>query len=480
MLQKNRLTVYVLTILIVFGTVMNFVRTADYDRTREYPDVPFEKIVAKYKEVKLRVQKPITGFGDYFSITNDIAFIEVAARRYEKTHPPLDPRWPDITARLIVFEANDFTFKTQELLRSHQGSDAEFDEAKRNTDMTYSNMLVHPKPDPVQDARVVVAIILVCLGPMPFIFLIFCIRIRDSEGSIAYEIASNPMLPIYIMLWPVGFFKYQATGIQRQIRRMLHYASLALSAILSFGGATMKAETKKREEGGTGNSNSHTLVISGSSHGLSKYLGLNGGIFHPGQVSQSSLTIAHRGGLRASFFQSLSLTQSHLVPNYGREQDHTLGYDAKIRGRGVGFSVNYYNVTPQSRLPRGDLMEESVMITGLFPKFRVPHFLWIRNINPIRDGQPVGGQFVHFGVNRDFKISKKIRVAVGSEGIYDSGAFGFKRAGLSRSSTALKVGWRNLIFDLPILRMSFPFTKPGDGRKFEQVVGVGMSFSFAH
>ena len=120
------------------------------------------------------------------------------------------------------------------------------------------------------------------------------------------------------------------------------------------------------------------------------------------------------------------------------------------------------------------------MISNLIPGLPANNYIWVRNVHPLKDNKPPGGQFVHFGVSRAVNTGSRTQLASSAETVFDSGAFGFKRAGIARWSAALKVPVRKMILDLPIVRMSSPFTRPNDGRKFEQVIGVGLSFSFAN
>jgi hypothetical protein len=448
----------------------------------------YAELASEYKFLADAVKKPLSGPEEFYDVVDRLFTLEYAAKKFERTHDQLDPRYPSIARQIggsLVFlraenEARQRRFMYRDGLTWEDKANLSkrFDAVNEKRDSTLFKKVINRPSDPVATQKFYGAIFLFHFLFMPFVFLIYWIRVEDEGGSIIHEMVGNPIFPVWLLFWQVGLFKFQATALRQQIRRTLRYASLTLSAVLSFGATTLKAQTKKHEEDGQ-SGNGHTLVISGNSHLLTKYLGLDGAIFYDAPVLQSSLSIAHRSGAYANFWKSVALTDYRANPNFGREEDYTLGYSRKA-GRGtLDASATYFNVTPLGKVREGDLLQTSVMALNYLP-FKIPNYLWFRHIMPLKDGVPVGGWFVHLGATKESKLARKARLTMGAEAVFDSGAFGFKRAGLVRGNVALKVPFKNLVFDLPVFRWSTPFTNSRDGRKFEQVLGVGLSFSFAH
>jgi hypothetical protein len=469
-------------VLIIFNIIR--VTPDAVEDTSNYPSMTYEQIVAEHKTLADRVEKPFSSYKEYFDVIDRLLALELACKKHERNHEELDPRYPGTIRNVLgsisfLRTENEsrgriFTFAKADRIASMK----EFQEASKNRDLTYSNMILFPKKNPEAEGKFLQALVVFQFGFMPFALLVYAVRIRYQKGSISFEMMSNPLFPIYLLLWEIGIFIYQATGLQLQIRRMIRYASLTLSAILSFGAATVKAQTKS-ENKDSGSGNGHTLVVSGNVQYLSSYLGLDGAVFHPAPVLQSSLTIAHKNGIYLNLWKSVATTHVALNPNFGFEEDYALGYSRKFGKRMVDVSLTYFNVTPLGKLAKGDLLQSSVRVSGPIPKLPISHYLWIRNVHPLRNGNPPEGWFVHFGVDKSIKVPKKTHLDLVGEAVFDSGAFGFKRAGIFRSSANFKVPWKKLVYDLPIYRMSTPFTGPGDSRKFEQVLGVGLSLSFA-
>ncbi len=476
LLNKNEEKIYVLAGIVFLLLACNVIRTVPdtIEDVSTYPDMDYSAIIAEYKALHVEVQKPLASGDAYYDFHERLGRLEKGIKKYHRSNPRImDPRIRD--AGVLGSELSNIR---EDHIKRGGGIDwNEIQQALKRFDQK-------PK-DPIRfednSAKVhkfLEALLFFQFGFTPFILLVYAIRVKNMGGSVLFEALSNPWFPIYLFVWEIGIFKYNATGLRTQIRMMVRYASLTLSAVLSFGATTLKAQTKN-EKDDTGGNNGHTLIISGSTHYLSKYLGLDGAIFHPESVLQSSTTIAHKSGLYGNFWKSVALTDIRINPNFGREEDYTLGYNRKLFGRGFDTSITWFNVTPLRKLPRGDLIQISLMISDLTAKLPVSTYLWVRTVEPIKDGKPLGGWFAHFGVNKGVKLNRKIELALNAEAVRDSGAFGFKKAGIFRSSVTLRVPWKKVVFDLPTFRMSSQFTHPGDGRKFEQVLGVGMTFSIA-
>ncbi len=477
MIQENREKVYWLSGIALLLLAINLVRELPIpeEDISEYPDLSYTEILKLYTKLEAEVKTPLRDWEHYFQTNQEIEHLRRAAVKLSHKNRALqDPRIRDTGiagAPLREIEESNIR-RGNNFPEKYDGEIAKARESVLGTDYQTG----HPTQDNTeQEKRFITSLALLHFGFMPFVWLIYAIRILDRGGSVALEMVSNPKFPIFLLVWQVGIFKYNATGIREQVRSLVRYASLLMTATLSFGTATLKAQTKKAEgeEQGAGG---HTLVVSGSTHFLPKYLGLNGAVFHSGTVSQSSVTIAHKSGIYFNVWQSLGKQQGKDVPNFGVENDITVGHSGKLHGRSINASFTYFNVNPLSRLPTGDLLQESLLVSDLTPKI-TGSYLLLRNVHPIKNGVPKGGKFVHLGISRYFKLTKLLRLELGGEAVLDSGGFGFNRAGIARWSSVLKIPWKGITFDLPLVRMSAPFTGPRDGRKFESVIGFGLSFS---
>lgn len=482
--------VYIVSALVFFGLLVNVVfRFPDVvEEVSAYPEMSYEQLVAEHNFLAGAVKKPLSGPEEFYDIVDRLYAIEFAAKRFERTHDQLDPRYPSIARQIeggLVFlraenEARQrrFMYGRNLSVEEKYALGREFERVDKGRDRTLFHKVINRPIDPISLEKFYHAAFVFHFGFMPLVFLIYWVRVDDEGGSIIHEVGGNPLFPIWVLFWQVGLFKFKGTSLRKQIRRTLRYASLTLSTVLSFGAATLKAQTKKHEDEGQ-SGNGHTLVISGSSHYLSKYLGLDGAVFHKNPVLQSSLTIAHMSGAYVGFWKSVALTDFRANPNFGREEDYTLGFSRKV-GKGVlDASATYFNVTPLGKMREGDLLQTSVMASGYLP-IKIPNYVWVRRVAPLKDGLPPGGWFVHVGAAKESKLARKARLTIGAEAVFDSGAFGFNPSGLLRGNATLKVPFKNLTFELPTFRWGVPFTRPRDGRKFEQVIGIGLSFSFAH
>jgi hypothetical protein len=480
-LVENELSVYLLavTVFVVLLANVFFKYPGLEEDVSGYPDMSFQQILNEYKVLETEVSKPLQNGKEFFSTAVKISNIRKAVRKFENSHRDLwDPRivHADFLGEPLRSLDNANTARVREYKRQ------DFDSARKQFEESVGlrGTLLEYKPISEEEwRRFFQSLAFFQLGFMPIVFLVYAIRIEWEGGSVLLEMFGNPLFPLWLIFWEVGIFRYRACEFKKQMKFTLRYASFALSTALSIGSVSLKAQEKKREEHEGGGNNPRTLVFSGSTHYLPKYLGLNGAGFHPDPVWQSTLTVDHpKSGWYLNFWKSINVGRSAADPNFGREEDYTVGKVFKWGDRRtIDVAATYFNVTPLGVLPKGDLLQSSLNIGNLIPHDKFGTYLWIRDVRPIKGGKPPGGQFVHFGVVRDYSL-KRITASFGSEAVFDSGAFGFKRAGIIRSSASLKILLtKGLTLEMPAVRMSVPFTNPNDGRKFEQVVGFGFSFT---
>ena len=303
---RRKDTIYLIAVLAFTALLINVIGRipAFTEDVSHYPDMTYQEIMKEYDVLRAEVNKPLSSWQQYFDTATKINNLRLACKKYNRQHSEItDPRIRDVGVALSPLDLinQDNTSRSRIYSAKYSG---EFEEArKRLNDKPFYQISFEKNDEACR--RFISSVVLFQLGFMPFVLLMYAIRIRKEGGSVIFEAMSNPLLPIYLLLWEVGIFKYRASGMRRQIRRMLRYASLTLSTVLSFGAATLKAQTKSKDDDVSSGGKSHAFVISGSAQYLSKYLGLDGAIFYPDPVLQSSLTITHKSGAYANFWKSV-------------------------------------------------------------------------------------------------------------------------------------------------------------------------------
>ena len=489
MLLKHAFGIYLAaTIAVIIALVVVMVHAPnspeDYSK---YPYMSFDQIISEDQALLGESGGPVKNFKEYFDVSDRTIALEYAAKRYLHEHQTGDDGHGTNFAtidRVRIVEVNDVG-----LIRSanenrgryyQEKFKGEFEQAQASRDLTLYNYILseHFPPEAVSKFLRVVTI---CYGMVMFMMIfVLGVRVEGAEGNLWLEFA-NPVFVLATIFWPVGLFLYKASPLKVQTKRALQYASYTLSAMLSFGGATLKAQTKKSDgETSTGN-NPTTLTVSGAAMYLPEYLGTNGLLISPHPILQSWITIADKkSGIYGNIWQSESAVNTTPYANYGNETDVTIGWSHSFKKRSVTGQVAHYNVSPLRRVGRGDAMEENVRFDNLFPRAPASFYIFLRNLHPVSGGKPLGGQYIHIGANRSINLGKHARVDANIEAVGDSGGLGLNQAGILRIGATLAVPWRKH-FELRVpFQMTKPITRVDDGRKFEQVLGVGMNFSFAH
>lgn len=327
----------------------------------------------------------------------------------------------------------------------------------------------------------------VYLGASRAFSLVHYLMRHTSLGNKAFlALATDWRFPRAILGFEYYVWKYptEMSPIE-QFRRAYRFATMILGACLTWGGAGLKVAFAQAAEGGEGirRTQPREFTISGSSLYIDKYLGLDGAPFHPGAVVQSNVTVSHTSGVFADFWKSEPVGARHLRPNFGNEQDYTLGFASGIGLKAkLVLSATYFNVFPMLQMPRGDLLQLSARIergVKLSESHTLAPYLWARSVRPLKGGQPVGGYFIHPGVSHSWSASKRLTLASYAESVRDSGAFGFNQGWVARFSSSLSVRiGKGFSLIAPVITMTKPLTDTRDGRKFERAIGFG--FAFAH
>lgn len=465
----------------IFGLICNIVSQCDFDRVdyRGVPDWTYQQIIEEERRLDAEVQKEPYSSAHYLETIYDIQDLEHVVGKFASNELNLDPRYGSATQSIRVgLQAmyNDFGNHYNQYLRTHI---EEFSSLSGEFEKRRSKSL--PR-FPINWHEILRAIALFQLVPIPFVLIIFAFRAQDEGSSVLAEFMTNPRVPVYGFFWEFGLFRYSAEGFRERFVRAVRFTCTALMFLISFGAIKAKAQrTGEKEHSSDGEP---SLVISGDMRFVTKYLGLDGAIFHPAPVLQKSLTIAHKSGLYSNLWHSNSINGPDVNPNYGHETDLTVGYTNTVGTVSFDAGLTYFDVTPLFRGPQGDIFQPSLRISVPLAKETklgdVRGYLWLRSIVPARDA-PHDGTFVHLGVTQRKSLSRNRNWSVGTsaEVVRDPGAFGFQKAMVARGSVVLQRRLGRLTLDLPHVQMSTPVTPTNDGRTFEHAIGAGLSFSFA-
>jgi len=319
---------------------------------------------------------------------------------------------------------------------------------------------------------------------MPFIFIHYAIRLRKQKCSVWMEVCGNPAFPVWLFLWEIGLFRYpHKVSPLAQLAKARRWATLVLSSALSCFAGTGKVCEQKESAPQHQQYTGAWRHLSFSSGVFSDYLGLDGAVFHPAPVIQSSITASLPCGFYLNLWDSEPLGRRGIVPNFGRENDYTFGWASHVRGISFDASTTYINVVPLTQLPRGDVLLLTLR-TGRALKFgkgfsAEPHVL-LRQALPVRGSTPNGGFFVFAGSGLSHKIGKA-DAAANFEVVHDTGAFGFREGFLGRITTGLI--WKKpkgISWQFPAVTFGAPLSHTGDGRRTQVSVGAVFSFAPAH
>ncbi len=206
--------------------------------------------------------------------------------------------------------------------------------------------------------------------------------------KVRYEIL-DPVLPVvWLLLWPVGIFKYpKRVNVMQQLRRAQQWAALVLSSAIPCCAANAGGKVCEKDPV------RYSLTTGGS-----KYLGLADEMLsdHPVQQTNEPLPC----GIYAGVFNSASIAHNDDHPNYGNEVDLNLGWNALIKGNAFSLGGSYVELSPLLRFPEGDVFQFSERASRTLPLGKeqsIAPYIWLREVMPVRGLTPIGGWFGHGG-----------------------------------------------------------------------------------
>ncbi len=320
-------------------------------------------------------------------------------------------------------------------------------------------------------------------GSAPFVFIHYAIRIRQQGGSVWLRVCSDPLFPFAVLLWEIGMFIFpKVVDPMVELRRAQRFGMLVLSSALScFAGSGKPCEKPERAPQHQKYKGGWMPKLAFSTQTISNYIGFDGASFFPGVDQWTTITATFPCGFSVSFFDAEPITRRGLRPNFGRETDLIVGWSGKIRGNVLELSTTYLNTFPISQVPRGDVIQFSERVSRMFAvnkRTTIGPHVWLRQAIPVRGPTPIGGWFVHVGGTVSRKFGEGHTANVLSEAVYDSGAFGFNSGYIGRLTGNLtwKLG-KHVSLQLPLVTLTKPLSRTGDGRMFQSSFGVGFSFS---
>lgn len=481
---------YIVMSFLIGGMLLAaFISTSGYwsreeeRRVARYETLSYEQISQRYKTLdeEMTLHKPETP-REYFAVIGRAYCLIGSAQKWMHNQSgPLteaDGRYASLS--------RDIPVTVQRWINTysvHLGEFPDYDEVTRER-VAYEATEVSPiSPTQAGDySSVVFWWFLFHFASMPLVAIHFGIQLRKRNCSIWMDVCGNPMFPVWLFLWEVGIFRYPSkVSPFQQLQRARRWAGLVLcSAMGCFAGTGKICEKPQRAQ----QHQKYGGLVRGfglSTASLNDYLGLDGAVFHPGAVQQSSATAKLACGFFAGVWASEPLGQRDIRPNFGREVDLFVGWSGAVHGFNVSGGATYFAVSPLRQIPAEDLLQSDVMLSRPITasKVNVKPYLWIRNVSPIRNGIPHGGTFVHWGVGLSRPLSTRTTGNLGLELVRDPGAFGFNPGKIGRVLT--DITWKTkipgLTLQLPILRVTSPFTHTGDGRGLQVQFGLGLSFA---
>jgi hypothetical protein len=354
------------------------------------------------------------------------------------------------------------------------------EKARSDFEATGTSPINSPIPDDY--ASIAIWWTLFHFGAMPFVVVHNGVQLRKNDCSIWMEVCGNPAFSFWLMFWEIGIFRYPIkVSPLEQWRRCRRWAGLVLcSSISCFAGTGKMCEKPQR----AAQHQKYEGLVRGfslSTATLNSYLGLDGAVFHPGVVQQSSVTANFACGFFGGVWASEPITRRDINPNFGRELDLSFGWSGTISGLSVSGGGTYFAVSPLRRAPAGDLLQTDIMVSKAIPagKTTLKPYLWIRNVSPLRNGVPHGGTFVHWGSGFAQPLGSRASGNLNLEVVHDPGAFGYSPGVIGRilSDISWKTRVPGLRIQLPLLRVTSPLTHTGDGRGPQLQMGVGLVYS---
>ena len=461
-----------------------------YRGIEKYPTLTYQELTDRYDELERGVTK-ITTSSQYFEAQYQIALLEGSALKLEQTSLVLDPRYPRTYMRTRIRDLGEkYLEENEKMLREHKTN--------------YSDAFYSDNFEKVRDegAKKIQGVSLAANQEIDwqtfwlravwwgswYIFisrLFACIHYMLKHRTLG----NSSVLAFFDFRFPravLGFeyyvWKYpvQISPVE-QFKRAYQLATVLLGTFLSWsiGVASVFAQSKAPKE--ESKPDPQVWFLSGSSLVNSKYVGMDGAVFHPGEVLQSEITLIHKNGIWIDFWDSIPLTKRNVHPNYGSEQDYTIGYAKSIGDFKLNTFAMYVNVVPLLSLPRGDVLHLSGKISRdakLSAKQTMTPYVQLHTLLPARGSTPNSGWFAQIGTHQTWMANKKVTAQSNAEVERDSGAVGLSKGFIARFSFSLNVKFgKGITAIVPSWNASTPIVPTNDGRKFESVFGFGFSFS---
>lgn len=208
---------------------------------------------------------------------------------------------------------------------------------------------------------------------------------------------------------------------------------------------------------------------------LNRYLGGNGGVFHPDPVAQYDLFVDFRGPCYADLWISTGLDDDDFSSNVGDEIDYNVGCTGSYRGFSLDAGVLYVDAHRLGQGPNGDVVDFYVAMSRSWGE-------WNLTLKPefyLPGGSSLeGGWLVHLKANREWGLSDRLSLSITPEIVVDDGAFGFAPGWFGLVELGLNTRVTDRVLLRPMVKLSTPITNVNDGRDSEWAAGLSTSFNF--
>jgi len=422
---------------------------------------------AEFQVLRTETSQPVHSARQYFDLVKRLYVLESSYFQADRDSQA------DIVERGRVMSVRSLLMGSlMEQVRNYNlHADPEFDSLQASTSKLLNSGYV-------MDGRMPAAWGLFYFLGLGLTFIHFSIRYRMMGGRLELML-TDWRCPMWLIVWPVGIFRYpRAMDIQAQFIRAYRFAVFLLSSSLSLFAAGCAGKRVRTEPDPAKLVQARSWQLDASTSFWPAYLGANGGIFHPGAVQQSSVTVSHGpSGTYAGVWFSEPLTERGLVPNFGHELDLFGGWGSTFHGLNVGANVLYVDVTPVGKY-RGNvyLFSGSVgrQIFSVGSHSLRAQFTAQGNV-PAKGTTPARGLNLRHRLSYAWSISKSLSAQSYAEFTHDSGALGFQR------------GWYSLYGSSLIWRMPGGFALQGQLRGAipltvsdrKKVVQAGLSFAWS-
>lgn len=464
----------VCTMLGLLGAALFFLCNSETMGNSFYKPMAPALRTSEFDVLKIEIEKPVHKAQEYFDVLARIERLKNAcyiAQKEEKEETTPSARWMFLKLNRLE---NDFAVR---LPRSVATSE-QFRIASEGYRSDPRNPLSRPtRLHPWAAA----AWFLFYFGSMPFVIAHYFVRLREMKCRLLLEAFTNWQFPLWVAMWPIGLFRYPKaidprTQLMLAWQRMYRFVTLLLGSILTFCAAAPRVNAQEDDPETRAN---HTLHLDISTLTLPQYLGLNGGIFHPAPVQQTSVTVSLPKGFYVGVRNSVPLGDRQRSPNFGYELDYSAGWNGKFHGFNLNGDVTYIDVFPLGRI-RGDVLQLSWKVShavALTKHHSLEPFVWIRCAMPTRGTTPTRGTFLHEGVGYAWTGVSNFSLNASVDLMHDTGAFGFDRGYFGKAgvdgSWKLLEHWK---IQFPVIRYSIPITHVSDGRQSQLILGGGIAY----